>query len=378
MNDGTDRMTQGRRLASGLVVAVAAVLATTGTAAAGGPFYASPTGLGTNCTDVSPCSIYEAKDQANVGTFGESVLLEPGTYTLTTAAGGDIFLTDGTILAPAVAGTRPEIASTEGHDLVVNTGSTGGTIQDLRLNISGLGGANRALDLQVAGALAERVEVIASGPAPIGALVKNGATLRDSTVRVPGDGTAVASGGSGGTVRNVTAIASGAASLGLSSYASFGAPQTVTVENSILRGGQFDIQADGLTGDNVVVNVSYSDFVTTDEDGPGKADIVPDAGNITDAPLLVSGTDLHELAASPTVDKGQNVSGLGSLDIDGETRIFGPAPDMGGDEYVPPAPSTPATSTPAAAPLASTPVKKCKKKHKRSALAAKKKCKRKK
>ena len=50
--------------------------------------------------------------------------------------------------------------------------------------------------------------------------------------------------------------------------------------------------------------------------------------------------DFHQTANSSTINKGV-VDGLGPLDIDGESRIQGQAPDMGADErdYPPQSPS---------------------------------------
>ena len=51
-------------------------------------------------------------------------------------------------------------------------------------------------------------------------------------------------------------------------------------------------------------------------------------------PLLVNPAagDLHLQSASPAIDRGQNLSESGTLDIDGQTRIQGAAIDLGADE----------------------------------------------
>src|SRR5262249_29651982 len=130
----------------------------------------------------------------------------------------------------------------------------------------------------------------------------------------------VTGGGTGGTVRNVTVIMTGATTAALSTFPGH---MVVNVENSILRGAQYDINAGGNPGDNTVVNVSYSDYVRPHQSGVGAAVVAPGAGNITGAPLFANAPagDFHELAGSPTIDAGFPVAGLGANDFDGGPRV---------------------------------------------------------
>jgi hypothetical protein len=355
----------------------AAMLAGAGTANAAGSYYASPTGSGPACSDPVPCDIYQAVSEAQTDA-GSSVLLKPGSFTLSAGAGGSLQLNGPFSVLPAVAGTRPEITSTDGS--AVSIFHAGVTIQDLRINIGGLSSAGRALDFQVGGK-ALRVEVVAAGPGPVGVLVKNGATLSDSTVWVPSDnGTGIVAGIAGGTVRNVTEIATGANSIGFGANGNFGRPQTTTLQNSILRGALTDLYADHGTGPgDVAINVENSDFVSTDPHPPNSV-INNLGGNIASTPGFVNpaGGNFRQLAGSPTIDVGKVVTGLSGTALDGQARIIGPLPDIGADEFQPPPSPAAPGGAPPPGPLAA-PVKKCKKKkHSRTAVTAKKKCKKKK
>jgi hypothetical protein len=72
--------------------------------------------------------------------------------------------------------------------------------------------------------------------------------------------------------------------------------------------------------------------------------VIDGGANQTTPPLFVNaeGRNYHEAAGSPTIDAG--IAGeLGPLDLDGNPRILGPAPDMGAFET-----SNPVTVTPVA------------------------------
>jgi hypothetical protein len=344
-----------------VAVAVAAGTLAGATSAFATDFVASPTGSGTACTDPSPCSLSTAVADANGGAVGDNAVLQPGTYTIASALG----VSDG--LKAETRGTHPIISNTAGVN--VQTTSANAHIEDVVINTSGLT-SGRALDL-LAGALADRVEVIASSTVSATAVqVRGGSRILDSTVWIPSSGgTAIVGGTGGGTLTNVTAIATGGGSAtGLRTFS--GQPQTLTVANSIFRGTSHDINAVGTAGDNTTIAVSYSDYVTSAQSGPGAAVISPGPGNTMASPSFANAStgDFHELAGSPTIDTGFSVGGLGPFALDGQPRLIGAAPDIGADEFQPPV------------PVATHRRKKCKK-HKRhkghAAAASKKKCKRK-
>jgi hypothetical protein len=134
-------------------------------------------------------------------------------------------------------------------------------------------------------------------------------------------------------VRNVTAIASGTVSTGVS--AEYNEPvegsYTLDLLNSIAQGDGQDLQAvAGAKGAGSIV-VNHSNFDTSKAEGGAK--VTDGGGNQTASPLFVDAEsrNYHEAAGSPTIDAG--IAGeLGPLDLDGNPRILGPAPDMGAYE----------------------------------------------
>ncbi len=85
---------------------------------------------------------------------------------------------------------------------------------------------------------------------------------------------------------------------------------------------------------NIVVN--HSNFDTSK--GEGDAKVIDGGGNQSAPPLFVDAENrnYHEAAGSPTIDAG--IAGeLGPLDLDGNPRVLGPAPDIGAFETSNPA-----------------------------------------
>src|SRR5262245_21946753 len=287
-------MTQGRVRTGGLACALAfaTTLALASSAAAAGPYYASPGGSGASCTPSARCSVNQAVDLA---VAGESVLLAPGTYELT----GNLGLR-GTLM-PETAGTRPILHSTVGNTLRLLGPAS--VARDLRLEISGLS-IEYALRVESTG-LAERIEVAASGPSsPFAGLLSGGGTIADSVLAVSGDGAAAfATGDSGGTIRNVTAVATGTNSFGLYTGPGYMTvpSQTVTVQNSIVR-ALTDFYAYGDPGKSITINLDHTNrpdteaiigaFATMNESDPPQ----------TTAPLFAGPGDFHQLASSVTRD----------------------------------------------------------------------------
>jgi hypothetical protein len=136
------------------------------------------------------------------------------------------------------------------------------------------------------------------------------------------------------TVSGNSSVAGGVAGIGGESV------DHLTLTNTIDTGNVGGTDLGGFNGTGGSMTASYSDACA-----PGA---LPGTGNICAAPALVSATDVHETAASPTVDKGSGAlipSGL-TMDFFGNTRVLpgttvcaAPFPaaivDIGAAEYVP-------------------------------------------
>jgi hypothetical protein len=130
-------------------------------------------------------------------------------------------------------------------------------------------------------------------------------------------------------LRNLTAVGAGPDGTGMR-FGMSGATLAVNARNVIASGTDQDIIATG----NTTMDMDHSNYSSVQWAAGG---VVTDAGtlsNQTDEPKFadLAGGDLHQLADSPTVDKGTTDADVSSTDLDGEARSQGPAVDIGADE----------------------------------------------
>ncbi len=303
-------------------------------AAYAGQRYAAPAGAGTECTQEKPCELKEAIGGAKAG---EEVIITSGTYEVKSV-----------IFAPAVtnvqihgdpSGPKPKInAALAGPVFSLN--QTGDSLSYIDIEDS----ANGGIGVICFGARLERISVRAVGAGVTGAFSYPDCVVRNSLFRVEGSGSVGLSGvgtappGSA-VARNVTAIASGGSSFGVSAEYNESVEGGFTLEllNSIAQGGEADLRATAGPKGAGNIAVSHSNFDTSKAVGEG-AKVIDGGGNQSAAPLFVDAEsrNYHEAAGSPTIDAG--IAGeLGPLDLDGNPRILGPAPDMGAYETSNPA-----------------------------------------
>ena len=83
------------------------------------------------------------------------------------------------------------------------------------------------------------------------------------------------------------------------------------------------------------IAATHSNFDTSSPEGEAK--VIDGGGNQTAPPVFVNAEngDFREAAGSPTIDAGI-ADQLGPLDLAGNPRILGAAPDIGAYEFVPP------------------------------------------
>ncbi len=302
--------------------------------------FAAPGGTGADpCANpADPCSLFDAADFRGVDTTiqpGDEVVLLPGTYT---DSAGDLGPTG--VLLPEkeleIHGQaelpRPLIELLTESGLV--TVSSGDVLSGIEIE-----SAVALADLESLGAV-ENVIVRSSAPGAI-ACVQIAGVIRDSACLASGAGAAAAGtrpapelGASSGSLRNVTAVATGDESHGLAyDLSESGSSLSVKFDAkaTIAKGTAEDVFARNGVEAEVEVQLDHSDYASVlAEDGA----IVTPAGaptNVKAAPLLAA-DNIHQLIGSPTVDAGATDELSGEADLDGNVRVFGPAADIGVDE----------------------------------------------
>jgi hypothetical protein len=206
--------------------------------------------------------------------------------------------------------------------------------------------ANNGAGVTCLGSRLERIRVRVVGAGATAVYMSTDCAIRNSLVRIEGAfsfglrGIGTAAANTSASARNVTAIASGSTSIGAAAEYNGSSPGSFTLEleNSILQGTEQDLKAmAGAQGPgNIAVN--HSNFDTSSPVGGAK--VIDGGGNQTAPPAYVGAEsgDFREAAGSPTIDAGVGDE-IGPLDLSGNPRVLGPAPDIGAFEFVPPPPA---------------------------------------
>jgi hypothetical protein len=305
--------------------------------------FAAPEGTGPEpCTQALPCSLKDAITKAKAS---DEVIVMAGTYTPTEA----LRTPEG---APNLdihgdtSGPMPTIITSTASAWAFEFRAAGGRLSYLAVEETAPAfawGVNCT-----SGGRVERVRVSATGNPAIGLLQGEDCTLRDSLVLAEGSNAQaiLATGGSGnhaGIARNVTAVGTGSESTGITSSYSGGmvlGSYTLDARNVIASGGAWDLRTGGGAFGVGHFVISNSNFDSTKFE---PASTISGASNQTTPPLFVNaaGGDYREAAGSPTIDAGAADAQIGSLDLAGNPRSLGAAPDIGAFEVVPPAISSP-------------------------------------
>jgi hypothetical protein len=316
-------------------------------------YYASPTGSGSTCSESAPCAMTTAVKKAQAG---DSVLLGPGTYTLTSSLLIEEAINFG---GESAATTTIEAIGAELEDYY----GANATLHDFRLDTTA--------GLTLRSGTAERVFVDdTAGLSTFACSMSPGTTLLDSVCWAhgssPSGGAVIAEdgGGVGNTVtlRNDTLIAANPEGLGiLAEVESPTGALTIAATNVIASGTRRDVFAVGNGGSSkAAVILANSDYSTVKE--MSTATITPPGtnGGRTAAPAFVSVAtgNFAEAAGSPTIDGGLTEAANGAAALGSEARalpaICGgtPATDIGAYEFVPTCapPTPPVTVNPAPAP----------------------------
>jgi len=331
------RIRGGTALAALAAAAVASWGVGSGAASGGATRYASATSVDTagSCLQSSPCEIHHAISDA---ASGDRVIVEPGDYHLTSS------------LVESVPITLQGQAGQAFPHLIGDPTLTSPTLQAVggtvsRLDIETAAPDGLALDLQ--GGTGSQLTLVASGGDHEGGAAQleaspGGTLMQDSLARVvgtEGEVVEIRNGTGSATLVNVTAVG-GANTSALENKA-----DSALVENSIFRGGTYDVNAEAGH-----LTARYSNFRPAFLTG---IDFTDGGHNQATAPLFVDALngDFHERTASPTVDAGTADPQAGTVDLDGLPRVSGPAPDIGAYEHQVPGSASSSTPAPAAADL---------------------------
>jgi hypothetical protein len=324
---------KGRRhlaAAAALVLGVLAVqtgLASPGQAAA--PRYASVTGTGTACTSTAPCDIVTAVNQAPAST---EVVIAPGTYDL--GASG-LANSQAAVNVHGTAGQPRPVINSSASPALAMLGATA-KVADLTINQNG---GSFGLQVFGTGILVQRLEVHSSA-ADACAIGYSGLVRDVLCVSSAAGGVALEDSWGGGTgaltLRNVSAIATGADSYGIRANSTGDNTNLdIAARNVIAYGILADIGSGetGLNSESDVI-LSFSNYDKIEELGGGNVSNVGSVStNQTAQPIFLDASLYHQAFNSPTVDKGTTDVNVGTADLDGDARRLGAATDIGADEY---------------------------------------------
>lgn len=296
--------------------------------------YAAPGGVTSgSCPQAAPCRIDRA---VNLAEAGDEVLVAPGDYDVTATP---LSTSQGLTVRAADSSSPPYLTSDSASSSTLVLGDQS-AVRDLILEYTG-GDARHALAVGM-GTRIERVFASSNGTS---AIFGRSLFVSDTAAFASGvSGSALYAYGYGETiVSNATLIGTGPNSFGLALRAPSSSLALGYVQNTIARGEGSDlsVSTDGA-GSQSQLHVDYSNFRPDNTSTFGPGINTYDLGSHNQdgnavAPLFegTSALDVHQLSSSPTVDAGTVAPSMGSLDIDGDPRILGAAPDIGADELVP-------------------------------------------
>jgi hypothetical protein len=295
--------------------------------------YAAPEGKGGEpCAQAAPCSLKDAIGGAN---SEDEVIVGSGEYTVPTPifSGAKNVYVHGDL-----GGAMPKInASVVGSPI-----NFAESARFAYLEILNTAGTTAYGFSCRPGGRIERVRVLAlSATNALGVFQSEGCLVRDSVIRSQGtNAVGILNAGTTGAVavdRNLTVLASGTESIGLSAVNS--GTTAIDVKDSIFAGDLLDLKVAA----NAKAFVGNSNFDSSKVEPEGQ--MIDLGGNQNGAPLFVDAAkgDYREAVSSPTIDGGVDDQ-LGALDLGGNARVIGAAVDIGAFEFAPTPPPPPSPS----------------------------------
>lgn len=296
--------------------------------------YAAPGGSGVACTQAQPCSLTDAVGAAK---NNDEVIVTAGSYTSPSSISAP-FEAENLYVHGDFGGPMPTISVTGDFFPALWIQGQGGRVS--YLDVSNTGSQASGIFCPFNGRV-DRVRSSVSGEFSTGLSMPEGCVARDSVIRASGMNAAAVVGfgmnGGTSTARNLTAIATGVESTAFRSVYNgifIIGSSTLNLANVIASGEGNDLEAaQGIEGPGNIT-VSNSNFDVAVQKGSAK---ISGSANQTAPPLFVNAGagDYRQAPSSPTIDAGV-ADQIGALDLDGNPRILGAAPDIGAFEFVPP------------------------------------------
>ena len=303
--------------------------------------YGSPSGTAgqpcnNNSSEAAMCPI----DTAVNASSGDDVVLVPGAYTTFGLSIPPGVTVHGT---PGASTTITGILSNANGIVVLNDGSI---LRDVRVEVAA--GQTNVSAVASFGGTMERVYAYAQGSSArdgcqLQTLGGTPPTVIDSVCLSDGTnrfGVLAATAGAAGSInlRNVTAIGRGGGA-GIEALSN-GFTLTVNASNTIADGPtdavvRNDAAPGTETSHPVALNFDHSNYATVSDSGDlGVTITTPGAGtNVTTAPIFFNAAsgDFRQVSTSAgTIDRGTATGlAIGELDLDGQARNQGSAPDIG-------------------------------------------------
>ena len=317
--------------------------------------FAAPGGKGPEpCKVSNPCSLFNAADVSNPAVkAGDEVVVSAGTYSEVTGdlgPQGTVGIAQGVSVEGVPGQGRPLISATSTNDLPALALLPGASVS--HLTVSAL---QRDTGILMLGGIAEDLIVRTAAANGIACQQSDGLIRNTVCLSSGSGGIAIGDRAVGGVrpnkeatlrLRNVTAVATGAGSRGLSyELKDIGPSPSITVDalSTIARGAGTDVVARSFVNapgqkPSVTIELTRSDFATTaippsgEPLGADKISSPQERENIEAAPIFAA-DGFHQVGSSPTIDFGATDPLSATTDIDGQVRTLGRAPDIGADEF---------------------------------------------
>jgi hypothetical protein len=296
--------------------------------------YATPAPApGADCSAATPCSLQTAVNDA---AFDDEVVVAPGSYTVSAPLNGARRLLH---VRGAAGAPRPTIQSDVENNPALYV--RGGSVRHLSLLLTKGGARGLALEdlpAEIEGVAVSAPTAVAS--TGIDLFQADGSTLANVTTDAGGF---LATGVKirrtlGVDMRHVTAVSSGTNGRAVEVAAGIDRDASVTIRNSILVGAAEDLRVAETSPYQASADVDWSNVVPARATGTGAIVLGSHNQSLDPVGLLAGG---HLPDGSPLIDAGlADVAGP-AVDVDGDPRPIGDAPDIGADEV----PFAPAATT---------------------------------